>query len=156
MIHCSPYSCSMMASACRTNRATAEATLTSIIRGGETIFTSPEYAVNRMLVCGSCPKSSIDSSLVKSVFRDGMERLVHRISAYNEWGPDPDRSRIKTFLRGKKWREENQDRIKEAGIRRRTNKRLEELRRDYGIINKNKGGTGKGNEDEDEVQGTGE
>lgn len=76
-----------------------------------TIFQLRTEQINRLIVCGHCSKSGIDPELVEYLFYKGISKLIHRIDVYNEYGYDPEVSRIRTRARKKKWRDENQDYI---------------------------------------------
>ena len=60
----------------------------------DTIWNIPEHYVNRMLVCGKCPKSDIDYQASKTVFRYSLDTLITKIDNFNPWGPDPELQQI--------------------------------------------------------------
>jgi hypothetical protein len=131
MVDCIPYSATLSESACAANQRVAEDTLREIGEG-ESIFTFPDSHINRMLVCGRCERSSIDPEEVKAAFRTGMDRLLDKLDRYAEWGYDPERSRVLTYLRNKQWRLDNRESVLAAAQARRDERRLNQLRRDYG------------------------
>jgi hypothetical protein len=62
-------------------------------------------------------------------FRQSFSTLVDKIERYNEWGADPEVSKVKSFLKGKQWRSDNKEQVAYNGSKARVNKRIEELRR---------------------------
>lgn len=131
MIWCDSFTCSMNVRACEANRALAQEAVLLITeetpawpvnpkwrRGKKgpplptkTIFQLSIDQINRFVVCGSCPRSGIPDGVVKSLFREGMEGVIHRVEIYREYGFDPEVSGRRTKERKEKWREENQEYI---------------------------------------------
>jgi len=96
-------------------------TINGIIRDGESIFNLPDYAVNRMLVCGKCPKSKVDPAKAKEAFRAAINTLVEKIDRYNEWGgANPEAKR--------EYREKNREEIKAKATDRRMEQRIAKLK----------------------------
>jgi len=132
MIECSPMSARLTPGACQINCRIAEETRQALESGEETLFTLPDYRVNRMLVCSSCPRSTMRDASTSAIFRQGMAQLIDKIDSYNEWGPDPELSRLHSQERERKWREDNAELIRQRGQQRRLNDRIHRLRREYG------------------------
>jgi len=127
VINCSPYTARISKRACITNLHIAVDTAISLLQG-ESIFQAPDSRVNRMVICGSCQCASPEIwALTKFAFQKSGNILVNRIDNYNEWGPDPEVSRIKKSKRDIKWRGVNADRLAAMRAERWRNAKIEKL-----------------------------
>jgi len=137
-IYCDSLTCEMSEHACEANRALAHEAILLMTEAGfdvrgnwqkeKTLLQLPTQQINRFLVCGSCSVSSIDPKLVSELFRDGMEKMVHQIDVYQEYGFDPEVSRDRRLKWKKQWRKDNQEYIKADREERRRNKRLADIK----------------------------
>lgn len=136
-IYCDKLTCSMSMRSCEANRALAHEAILLMTEAGfdtwgiwreeKTLLQLPTQQINRFLVCGPCPRSSIDPAVVRKLFREGVQNVVHRIDVFNEYGFDKEVSQIRRREWKKKWREDNQDYIKADREERRRNKRIADL-----------------------------
>ena len=90
----------------------AQRTLDVILSGEETIYTLEEHVISRMLVCGWCESSNVDTGRCKEAFRKSVDLLLAKIDSYDEYGADPEVARIRARERGKAWREANAEYVK--------------------------------------------
>ena len=129
--------------ACEANQKLARTTSSAILGGEETVFTLPEHAVNRMLTCGWCPSSNVSKGRSKKAFRKSINLLIDKIERYDEWGADPERSRINTAIRSKIWRKDHADEIKEKSTSQTREKRIDKLKRRLGDVHDHKEDVGR-------------
>lgn len=100
----------------------------TVVKNRKSISQIPVQQVNRMVVCGKCPISGIDPSLVSSLLREGIDSALHQIEVYREHGYVPEVSRKKRLERGRRWREANKDKIREDREEKERDRRIKILK----------------------------
>jgi hypothetical protein len=85
----------------------------TVLKNRQSVYQLPTQQVNRMVVCGKCPVSGIDPELVSQLLRDGIDHVLHQVEVYREYGYVPEVSREKKLERGRRWREANEDKVRE-------------------------------------------
>ena len=83
--------------------------------------------INRFIVCGNCSRSGIDPEFIADKFAEAMADLVRRILIYNEYGHDPEVSRIRGRERKKQYRADNAETIRIEREEREIERRLRVL-----------------------------
>jgi len=114
----------MSVRACEANQKLAKMAVGEILSEEQTLFQLTDQAVNRMVVCGKCPHSSVDPEKAKEAFRKSVTVLADRITHYNEWGFDPEITAARKKDHPKVKGEQAKDRDKD----RRTDQRIKQLR----------------------------
>jgi len=113
---------------CEASCHLAREALKSLLEDGNSIHTLNDISINRMLVCGKCSKSGIDSKKVKQVFRSSFLSLAEKVSRYDEWGPNPELTHQKQIQSRRRYREKHKDRYKEYMDDRTIDARIKKLR----------------------------
>lgn len=97
----------------------------ALILSGESMYSLPDHTINRMLVCGDCPKSPINPEEAKAAFRTALDELIGEVEAYNrEPQTDEEKAEVRRI-----YQEANAEAIKEQADIRRKNLRLHKLKR---------------------------
>jgi len=95
-MYCEPFKCYMTEAACRSNVDLAISAIKAVDSGEQSIFQLPEQAVNRLLICGYCPKSGIAPARAKAAFRKSVSTLIDKLEWYTmEDVHSASRTRIK-------------------------------------------------------------
>ncbi len=100
-----------------------------VSRRQQTVSQLPTQQINRMVVCGKCPESGINPSVVSRLLREGIDGMLHQVEVYREYGVVPEVSRKRRLERGRRWREANQEKIQEDREARERDRRIKILRR---------------------------
>jgi len=132
-MYCDSFACHMTVRACEANQKIAVETYHKLLEDDQSIFELEDVEVNRMLVCGDCPCSAIDSNEVKKIFRSSLTTLLTKIENFEEYGFDPELSRQRRTEAGKVYRVRNRDRISAYSHNRRVDMRIEKLRAKIGV-----------------------
>ena len=107
--------------------------LKRVTRPRTTFHQLTDQEINRLLVCGPCPSSGIDPSLITRLFREGIEALIHKVDVFNEFGFDPEVSHKRKLARQTRWRETNRDNIRDKRTNDRLEERIRQLKTDLGM-----------------------
>lgn len=102
-------------------------------RPQRTLHQLPNQQINRMVVCGKCAASGISPAVVSRLLRDGLNQMMHKIEVYREYGFVPEVSREKRLERGRRWRDVNQDEIREKRDAKERERRIEVIRQEEGL-----------------------
>lgn len=126
-MYCSSFTCSMSVSTCKASQQLASNAIQSI-EEGESIFLLDEISISRLLVCGKCPHSNIDSQRAKEAFKSAFSALADKIDKYDEWGNNPDVTQHNKEERDKDYRQRNREEIKARTQERVRKQRIKQLR----------------------------
>ncbi len=103
-----------------------------ILEDEQSIFLLDDISINRMIVCGKCPHSTVDPKRAKEAFRSSISTLAEKIDHYDEWGFNPEITQEHKLERGRNYRKRKVEEIREQSQGQKTNKRIEQLRRQIG------------------------
>ena len=85
-----------------------------------------------MIVCGKCPHSNVDSQKAKKAFRSSISTLAEKIDRYDEWGLNPEVTQEHRLKTKRIYRKREEEKIKGQVHDRKTNKRIEQLKKQIG------------------------
>jgi hypothetical protein len=117
---------------CEASQRLAKEAIQSILEDGQSLFLLDDISINRMIVCGKCPRSGIDPKRAKMAFRSSISILAEKIDHYNEWGFNPEVTQKHRLNRERKYREGKKEEIKERTYDRKTSRRIEQLKKQIG------------------------